>query len=93
MVDFKSRGCRTLKKGNTGVCVPGAWYMSVSRFAGAAPLLFCAGVFEIQRKRGLEWSLVCSGRLCTALSATSHSDDATFLCNLGNGSYPCLAES
>ena len=54
VVHLKSRGCRTWKRVNTGVPV----CMSLARFAGVAPLLYCADVFEIQRKCGAESSLV-----------------------------------
>ena len=52
LVDLKSRG---LKRGNAGAPT----YMSLSRFAGVVVLLlYCADAFEIQRKYGLESSLV-----------------------------------
>ena len=54
--DLKTRGCRTLKRGNTGVPM----YTSVARFTCVVPLLLqlrrcCADAFEIQRKCGLEF--------------------------------------
>ena len=66
---MKSRGCRKLKRGNTDVpmyiCLYEVRWCCIA--AAAAVLLYrcckyCAGVFEIQRKCGLESSsALCSG--------------------------------
>ena len=53
-VDLKSRGCRNLKRGNTGVpmvctfvCVRFAGVVSIdANAADAVPLLYCASSFE-----------------------------------------------
>ena len=69
VIDLKSRGCRKLKRGNTDVpmyiCLYEVRWCCIA--AAAAVLLYrcckyCAGVFEIQRKCGLESSsALCSG--------------------------------
>ena len=43
-----------MKRWNTGAPV----FISLSRFADAVPLLYCADAFEIQKKCGLESSVV-----------------------------------
>ena len=53
VVDLKSRGCRKLKRGNTGV--PMCMGHREVRFcctaaAAVVPLLYCADAFEILRK-------------------------------------------
>ena len=71
MIDLKSLRCRRLKRWNTGAPV----FISLSRFAGAVPLLYCADAFEIQRKGRLELSLVAFRMKCphTAHTGTHRS--------------------
>ena len=45
--DMKSRGCRKLKRGNTGVPM----CKRVAKFTCVVPLLYRADTFEIQRCR------------------------------------------
>ena len=69
VVDLKSRGCRKLRRGNTGVpsYIPDMTFMwacvglSACCTVAVGMSVCCTGAFENQRKCGLQSSRLCSG--------------------------------